>query len=327
MRAIIFTEGGPQIGLGHLSRCISLYDELVSRGIETLMIINGLTELLEVIGSRICLLKNWLCSDYLKTLIQSDDYCIIDSYLATGDSYNLIAQKAYRCLYIDDQARISYPKGIIVNPSLYFDVSKYNNQSKTRIYNGPEYVIVRKEFIGIKRKQVVNKKREILLTVGGSDIRKLLPRITGWVLQQFQETHINILIGHVSEEIELLALDPRITIYQNVVADVVKELMLRSDLAITAAGQTIYEMLVTKTPFIPIIIIDNQKDNIEGLIKYKLNQRAVHYDDPNLKAKLMHMIASYQPLIDIESKNTVDGKGAERIIDKFLNLNNDGEVI
>jgi spore coat polysaccharide biosynthesis predicted glycosyltransferase SpsG len=44
------------------------------------------------------------------------------------------------------------------------------------------------------------------------------------------------------------------------------ELMVKSDLAITAAGQTIYELLATQTPFIPIKVIENQENNVNGFI-------------------------------------------------------------
>lgn len=40
-RVIIFTEGGQDIGFGHLTRCSALYDEIDKRGIEVVLVIYG----------------------------------------------------------------------------------------------------------------------------------------------------------------------------------------------------------------------------------------------------------------------------------------------
>lgn len=40
-RVIIFTEGGDNIGFGHITRCSALYEEIESRNIEVLFVIFG----------------------------------------------------------------------------------------------------------------------------------------------------------------------------------------------------------------------------------------------------------------------------------------------
>ena len=42
-------------------------------------------------------------------------------------------------------------------------------------------------------------------------------------------------------------------------------LMCLCDIAITGAGQTIYELMITGTPFLAIQLIENQKYNVLGL--------------------------------------------------------------
>ena len=44
-----------------------------------------------------------------------------------------------------------------------------------------------------------------------------------------------------------------------------RDLMLSVDVAITAAGQTTYELMSCGVPMIPIKVVDNQKWNILGL--------------------------------------------------------------
>ncbi len=125
MKVIILTEGGSQIGLGHISRCSSLYDELEARGIEVEFIIYGDTNDIEIIKNKKFKLANWLSTDFLNYYIKENDYCIVGSYLATEDLYKVISNRAKKSLFIDDNARIKYPMGVVVNPSLSTNVVTY----------------------------------------------------------------------------------------------------------------------------------------------------------------------------------------------------------
>ena len=88
MKVKIFTEGGSEIGLGHISRCSALYDEVSSRGIEVEMYVYGDIGRLYLLDSRNVSTVNWLSEAFLGENIRRTDYCIIDSYLATEDLLN-----------------------------------------------------------------------------------------------------------------------------------------------------------------------------------------------------------------------------------------------
>ncbi len=118
MRVLIFTEGGSNIGFGHIIRCFSIYEELRRRGIETHFITYGDFESTEILKDVKFESINWYSHSYLKDFIKEDDYCIVDSYIAEEDTYEVISNLARTCLFLDDYYRIKYPKGTVIIPSL-----------------------------------------------------------------------------------------------------------------------------------------------------------------------------------------------------------------
>jgi len=88
MKVNIFTEAGEGIGYGHLTRCISLYDELASRGIPVELIIYGRELKDKIVGSRKYRMLNWISLKNLKGIeFSENDICIIDSYMAEKNIY------------------------------------------------------------------------------------------------------------------------------------------------------------------------------------------------------------------------------------------------
>lgn len=327
MKVKVFTECGNEIGLGHISRCSSLYDEVKSRGIEVEFIVNGNMKNLDVFKGLSVKFENWLSINYLNRCIESSDYCIVDSYLAQVELYELISSKSRKALYIDDNARLNYPLGIVVNPSLNA-VRKFYHKTDTNTYLlGHEYIMLRTPFINSNR-YVINKDvKEVLITMGGSDIRNLTPLIMNGIGIKYPDITFNVVISDAFynfEVIKSIELD-NMQLHYNVDAQLMKNLMLQSDISISAAGQTIYELLATNTPFIPIKIIDNQNNNIRGLKKINVNQVVINYDDESIIEKLQ---IEFKKMLDpIERirlltvyKGKVDGFGSKRIIDNLLGV-------
>jgi len=322
MKIIIFTEGGMDLGFGHISRCSALFDELISRGMEVEFVINSEMSSIDIIKSKKYKIINWLSKSFLKEFVSKDDCCIIDSYKADKKIYQFISDLANKCIYIDDNSRIEYPKGIIVNPSL---VSKPNHSINTICLYGPQYVILRPSFQNKKRSTIKRNAKKVLVTLGGSDPQNLTDFILTRIVTRFPELFFRVVVGKSFKNIKYLKsiqLD-NLMIEEDLNSEDMKKLMLDSDLAITAAGQTIYELLATQTPFIPIQIIGNQSNNVEGLIKYNLVDKVLHFKDKELTEKLILELVELQKYSIRQNryrlyKDIIDGRGCQRIIDQLL---------
>lgn len=329
MRVLIFTEGGSQAGFGHISRCSSLYDQLAEEGIEVQLIINSDIEF-EIIKNINYKIINWLSKEYLTNYIKKDDYCIVDSYLASEDLCQVISQHAKNTLFIDDNGRIDYPEGIVVNPSLSAEAVKYPTDDTNCYLLGPKYIILRTPFIHAKREYVNVQVKEVLLTLGGSDIHNLTPSILKQLTDYYTEITFNVVIGNAFKNIEEVKSysSKRINFYENATSEEMKLIMLKSDVAITAAGQTVYELIATKTPFIPIKVIDNQSHNMSALKSHNLISSSLDYNDVFFSQKLlaeMEDMLKYSKRVQLVERynKVIHGSGSKRIIETLLS----GEVV
>lgn len=322
MKVKIFTEGGTDIGLGHITRCSSLYDEVKSRGIDVEFIINGDIKHIDIFNQFEVTFINWLSADYLNGCIESSDYCIVDSYLADVELYNLISMKAKKALYIDDTARIKYPFGIVVNPSLITHGIDYPKINMNTYLLGEKFIILRKPFINANRHRINKEVKQVLITMGGSDIRNLTPQIMKHVCSNYPKIKFNVVVSDTFQNIDIITSLrlSNVELHHNIDAESMKNLMIKSDIAIAAAGQTIYELLATNTPFIPIKVIENQNNNTNGLQKINPKQAVIHYDEVRI---FEHLKNEFESLINLEKRlkwievyrNSVDGLGCKRIID------------
>ncbi len=325
MKVKILTEGGNNIGLGHIARCMSLYEEVLKREISIDFIINGDVSSVDFLHGITFKKANWLQGEFLHNYITADDYIIIDSYKAEKAVYDFIVKLSNKAMFIDDIGRLDYPEGIIVNPSLDSSSIDYLISPNSILLSGPDYVIVRPPFVGIKRETAFNGLKRILITMGGTDIRKLTPLFINNVCKDLNDIEFDIVIGSkdTDELYDQYLGFKNVAIHYNIDATEMFNLMMNCDLAITAAGQTIYELLATQTPFIPVQIIENQENNIRSLLKYNPNQIVLKHDDMGLIEHIFNALDIYDASGYRQDQNKayeglIDGYGARRIIDKLL---------
>lgn len=330
MKVKIFTEGGKNIGLGHITRCSSLFEEIASRGISVDLIVYGDIEEIDILKSIKVINENWLDMEYLSINLLLDDYVIVDSYKANEEIYEFISQNSKKVLFIDDIGRISYPRGIIVNPSLDSCHIDYSNSFNNVVLSGPEYVILRKQFRSLERKKISNEIDRILIIMGGTDIRELTPLIIDNFCRIMLDINFDVVIGNdVFDRIKRQTLGlNNITLHNNINATQMAQLMLKSDIAITPAGQTVYELLSTQTPFLAFQVIENQEINIKSLLKYNPNQILLKYDDSDFiiqlsKALEIYNSFEYRTNFNLLFNKLIDGYGSKRIVEYFLNDKNE----
>ena len=113
--------------------------------------------------------------------------------------------------------------------------------------------------------------------------------------------------------------DDNTVIYRNVEAEVMRDLMLAADLAISAAGQTINELAITGLPSVIFKVAENQGNNIAGWKNIGFVDEFIdatkdwHIDDLD-KIMLKFENSEYRREIFCRGISQIDGKGAHRIM-------------
>ncbi len=328
MRVYILTEGGKNIGFGHIARCSALYDAFLEDNIEPLFIINGDSSVSKILRGRDYVLFDWLKEKQkLLDIIQYANIGIVDSYLASSLFYERFEKLVKLPVYIDDNKRVEYPRGIVVNGNIYGDNLGYPKRDDIFYLLGSKYALLRKEFWDVPEKKIRTSPRQIMITFGGDDSRNLTPRVLQVLSQRFPNFSKVVVIGNAFGNIDKIKenKDKNTLFVLSPDANKMKEVMLDSDIAISAGGQTLYEFARIGLSPIVIGIADNQKNNIAGWEKEGFIQYIGWWDEEGLMDKLILALEELIPYDAREKKgkigrNLIDGKGALRVKDMILSM-------
>jgi spore coat polysaccharide biosynthesis predicted glycosyltransferase SpsG/RimJ/RimL family protein N-acetyltransferase len=317
-RVVLLSEGGKGFGFGHVSRTLSIYEEVEKLGKEVLLYIKGDHSVLEMLADTKYKICNWQNKEFVKNELNASDYVLVDSYKVDLDILELISKKVKKVSYIDDYNRIEYPKGTVINPAFYGKELDYDYNRELDYALGEKYIILRKEFIGKQKKRIEKEINEVLITFGGTDVLKLTSFVLESVKGSCENAKINVVIGKGFSDIEQFKKNENenVFFYYNIDAKQMCDLMLKSDLVVSAAGQTLNETTNIAVPTVAIKVAENQRYNIATLYRMGCILEA---NKDNLIKKL-EKIKSFKvrEKLFLNCKKLVVGKGAKNIALKII---------
>ncbi len=322
MNVVILTEGNQKIGFGHLTRSLSLYQAFEARGLEPILIINGEGSFGNLLQHQNYQIFNWLeHSIKLFSILNDDDIVVIDSYLANDKIYQNISNTVSLVIYLDDNKRLEYPKGIVVNGSIYANDLSYPVNDGVNYLLGSEFVPLRKEFWNLPPKRIFGDIQKIMVTFGGDDLRNMTPKVLELLVNRYPQLIKKIVIGkwfkNIGDIESLKDYNTELIYYPDAIE--MKKTMIESDLVISASGQTLYELARVGTPTIAIAVASNQFNNVKNWQKNGFIEYAGLWDNISL---FDNLIISFNRLDDMDLRIkkselgmvAVDGQGALRIV-------------
>ena len=327
MKVFIITEGGKDIGFGHIIRCLSLYQAFEERGIKSEFIINGDNDIEYLLKGIKYQKLNWIEKrGKLFELIKGADIAIIDSYLADIYIYNTLSDLVKLPVYMDDIKRLDYPKGIVVNSSIYAEEPGYPCKNELIYLLGSKYTLLRKEFWEVPEKKIKEKIESIMVTFGGDDARNMTPGVLEFLKNQYPDIRKNIIVGNAFNNIDEIKRETdyntKLIYYPN--AQKMKEIMLESDISISAGGQTLYELARIGVPTIGICVAENQLGSIREWGKIGFLGNAGWYNENNITTRVDRLLKHLENIKLRETKSKigkifVGGKGSLKIINRIIN--------
>lgn len=323
MNILILTEGGKDYGFGHVARCSSIFQAFQEYGILPKFVVNGDESVKSILSDIDVEIINWI-DDF--SFISGADIVVIDSYFADLDFYNKLSENIPLVVYVDDNNRLNYPKGIVVNGTLNVSNINYSRRENIKYLVGNEFIPLRKDFWNIPKLKINDSIENILITMGGNDLRNLTPKILKLLNNNLPEVNKKVIIAdsfNNVHEIESLKNDTVELIYSPNSGEII-DAMDSVDLTISASGQTLYELACIGVPTIAIGIIDNQKNNIKNWINQGFIEYAGCWNDENLLGRVLDKIEFLKDknirydkrLLGIRA---VDGKGSLKIAKGILN--------
>ena len=335
MKVAILTEGGGRIGYGHISRCTSVYHALVSYGVTADFIVHSTDCMSTLPGQCLYRIADWINDPQcLKQAVQNCDVVFVDSYIADLKVYNEILSYAGKAVYFDDYRRIEYPEGTVVNGAISAEKLNYPKANALSYLLGVKYFPLKKDFWSVASKRIRREVETILVTCGGSDVCNLTPKIQKLLNHSYPNIAKKIVVtgcfGNIAQIKSLQ--DDNTELLFDLDGSEFKDLMLECDVAISAGGQTLYELARVGIATIAVCVQENQSLNISGWTESGAMEYSGWYNDEDFELKLTvaldNMMAYERRVVCSESSRAiVDGKGALRIVKETLANHFQNEIV
>ena len=326
-KIFIATEAGRGFGFGHLMRSISIGQALREKGALPVFVIRGDGAARQYIDKADNVIFDWLVErERFFSLIKSDNAVIVDSYCTDRPFLDRVAALASLAVYVDDNKRIDYPEGMVVNGNIFASDLGYPKRKSTKYLLGTEYAMLRKPFWKVGVKPIKEEPLKVMVTIGGSDTRNLTPAVLDILKERFPDLRARVVMGDTSRnepEVAKMKETYDMELFHGLDAGEMKDVMLGSDIAITAGGQTLYELARVGVPSIGICVVDNQRKNVAAWGESGFLGYAGEWDSPSLLHDIAVLLrGSY----DRKTRNKraergrglVDGLGSLRIAEEVL---------
>jgi UDP-2,4-diacetamido-2,4,6-trideoxy-beta-L-altropyranose hydrolase len=321
----ILTEGGENIGFGHLTRCLSLSQAFEAHGYSPRFIINGDNSVKSILNDRPFELFNWSSHEEKEQLFQvleQSDAAIVDSYLADAGIYGEISKRVSVPLYLDDNKRLDYPAGIVLNWNIYAPDLDYPQKEGIEYLLGSSYISLRKAFWNVTVKETRQTVTDVMVTFGGDDSKNITPLVMRFLAAGYPWFKKHIIVGSAflnHTELESIA-DDNTRLIHAPDAEGMNAVMRESDIAITSGGQTLYELACVGVPAVALAVADNQRNNVAAWEKKGFAENAGAWTDDYLMVSIADSFQRVLPFnrrkASLEAgRRTVPGNGAGKIVD------------
>lgn len=354
----IRADGNREIAMGHMMRCLTIAEALRALGEEVLFLTadENPVNLIEERGFAVEILHTRY--DDMETELpkiavilgqkETQDRAgrpkiLVDSYFVTPRYLEGLRRFA-KVILLDDEKKTVYPCDGLVNYNIYGKTSEYEAEypSGTKLFLGPEYVPLGRQFRDCSY-EVRDKVNDILFTTGGGDSFHAALRLTERLLQyrtekgkkradSEKECGGKLPIWHIvcgpyhpdTEKLEeLAAKHPFLRIHKNVTQ--MSELMQKCDLAVSAAGSTLYELCSVGIPTVGFYFAENQRRNMETFAELTPVKNAGDFSlEPDVVLDLIEKEVEVlcrektsRQKISRNMKSIVDGRGADRLAERL----------
>lgn len=331
-------EASPDIGVGHLQRCLSLAGALRHVGAECLFLMNkGLiihdwVKRLGFEGHTLGAIKSWGEDDVSHTIaIANTNGCVaivVDSDCEGADYLNELRCNGLFVCAIEDAAPHPFPCQLVVNGDAHARKLTYHSSFGDTVFLlGTEYSILRDEFWKIPSRVVTNAVRNILVTLGGADPCNLMPRVLSFLSVLRGSFSISAIIGpffNNIEEVRAVARRANGQIRLVYSPDSVCGLMMEADLAISAGGQTLYELARTGCPTVAVRMASNQDKQLQLFAQAGFVRPVGRADDRSVVSAIGDAVISLlsdsraRSAMSAAGQGLVDGQGALRVAQTIL---------
>lgn len=240
---LLIADGGPDAGLGHISRCSALAVALKRGGAEVRSLSLGLGAPLARYGVR------WQPGEDVDP--DGADVIVLDSYRASDELRRRLASRGPLVAFVDDPS--ARAEAALVVRSGAGSASEHELAGLGYVCLGPEYWSVVPRGVSPRASQV-------LIATGGGDSSGAGARVAALIKAAVADTPVTLVRGPYAPPI-----DPPEGVRMVRGPESLFELLSDADLVVSAAGQTMLEALAVGAPCVALVTAENQRAQADAL--------------------------------------------------------------
>lgn len=270
---------------------------------------------------------SWGEEDLAQTLERANRHgcstVIVDSDHVEFGYLEELRRSGFFVCAIKDSAPYAFPCHMVVNGNADAEGLGYQSISKDTVFLlGSKYSILRSEFWQLPSGAVSEHVASVLVTMGGADPFCLTARLLELLDALPGSFSVSTIIGPFFknvEDIERAARSSRRKITLHRTPDSVCKLMLDADLAVSAGGQTLYELACAGCPTVAVRMAPNQDGQLGVFERVGFLKTAGPGDGDHIVERIEAMLTSllFNPQsrteMGLAGRGMVDGMGGLRV--------------
>lgn len=342
--------------MGHISRCLSLADELCNRGVDCEFVCRELPgnsiEFLKSKGYKVSVMpwneyekKGDLVNEWLNISWQQDffetqsiiknknpDWIIVDHY-GIDAKWEMEFQKDYKLLIIDDTPNRFHQCNILLDHNLGRIDDDYQKwlPKNCEYLLGIDYLLIRPEFLDLRAISLRNKElgelNRLHISMGGFDEKNITLQVLDAIdkCEEVPENlRIDVILGAKAPNINSVdskMRDMNKTTELYVGTKMMASLISVSDLGIGAGGLSAWERCALGLPSAIIVLAENQR-NIANALKAGgaakiLSENSIEDDIARLFSEINNDRGILK-CMSISASQLVKGVGTKKVASKLL---------
>lgn len=255
------------------------------------------------------------------------DVIVIDSYRWLEADFMAVRRRGCRVVTFDDEARRRLPVDAVINGALAGPHLAYRTLPHTRLWLGLPYQVIREEFCEMQIRPLAGTVRRLIVLVGGDDPLGLMPQLA---------PRLNTIAGGMQPplQVEMICGPYSLLPFTDELSHVkvtrhplnLHERMQDADLALSASGQTLYELACCGTPTIAFCSSGDQAHNLAALAEAGVVWDTGQANKPNwldaVEEAIRTLAADFDRRQEMSkvAQRLIDGRGADRLVDELQQL-------
>jgi len=327
----IWTEGGSNVGMGHICRCLIIAKALYQAGAQVNFLVNDDSVVIDRIKKSKFPFKIFSIDKKNKDFdaLNLFDTVLIDTKKDVSEIIKTLKEFQHNVVLLDNTTPARLLADTVVYPTAIFENSLDWNKYKGQVFGGGEYVPIAESYEKarkISEEIDFSPPYQIMVTMGGTDYNKLTYKVLSSLIDLPDDfVKIKIIIGpgfDFDNRLVKFEKYSHVDFIRNL--NDLSEVMATSHVGITALGTTIYEFALVGVPSIIIANYESDKKDMEFYEKWGMNTPLGFYKSVTsdyIKGGVEKIINNKNLWVKFREKgwSTVDGRGSDRIARLILN--------